>query len=224
MGATVGGGDHVVGGLYRGSAEFGDRQCGSGTVDPGCGATSRDRPPKSSGAFAARPRRRWCAVSWVLIGEAGKLVHYSYPVTAAGIQAVMPSGNFDLVRLHQHPDLFGFVDDSGHLLGLPPNDVGSCVLVEFGAAAYAYAGPIVIGGWQEPDDTSEIRDLTLPQLASIAATHMGVRLALAGFDATWLRLDAPSLRQYAAWVNDSPTPEIQLVVSGAKPAPMREAT
>lgn len=150
-------------------------------------------------------------MSWFVITDTGELVHHPEPVDALQINAVMPTGWWQPIRLRVHDDLYAFVDESGHMVGLARNDVGSCVLVELGAMAYAYAGPVVITGWCEPSDSTEIRDLTDTQVAAIVAVHREVRNALAGRDAVGLRLEAAALRSYAEWVAVSPVPLMRVV-------------
>lgn len=142
----------------------------------------------------------------VVITPEGEFTHYrEQPVTSDGVRAIMPGGYFDLVRLRHHPDLYAGVDGDGHLLGLPRNPVGSCVLRALGASAYAYCGPVVITGWSEPDDAVEWRDLTELQVAWLAALFSGIKATLDGESVQWLTVDADGLREYAEWVESSPS-------------------
>jgi hypothetical protein len=149
-------------------------------------------------------------VSLVVISPEGEFTHYLEPVTSDGVQAFLPGGYFDLVRLPRHPDLYAAVDADGHPLGLPRNPVGSCLLLALGASAYAYCGPVIITGWHEPDDTSEWRDLTDLQLATLAAMFSGIKATLAGEPPAWMRVDADGLRDYAAWVDSAPPPGLHV--------------
>jgi hypothetical protein len=158
-------------------------------------------------------------VSYIVIDSDGQLHHHTARVTAEAIRAEMPSQHFDLVRLRREPNLFGFVDDSGHLIGLPRNPAGSCVLVALGASPHAYCGPVVITGWSEPDESSELRDLDPDQRYRVTQLHSSVDRVLAGdvdvLDDRWV-LDSPQILAYADWVRDSPPPVTTVIPLGGE--------
>ncbi len=86
-----------------------------------------------------------------------------------------------MVSLHPASRMRGYVNDEGHVRGLPRNVTGSCVLVALGAATHPYAGPVVITGWEDTHGmTSEIRDLTERQVFALGALHAAVHAMLAG--------------------------------------------
>lgn len=138
--------------------------------------------------------------------------------TREAVNAVMPGGWWDMVRLHLRPDLFGFVDDSGHVTGLPRNPVGAVMLAYLGANAIGnpYAGPVVITGWQEPSDGSEIRDLTGAQVEFLRERHAQLSDVLAGGE-LWFSPDhREGIRQYAEFVRTAPSPETVIITDPAE--------
>ena len=119
---------------------------------------------------------------------------------------------FDIVRLSREVLAGAFVNDCGHLNGLPRNVMGSLILVGLGATALPYAGPVVITGWDPtPGDTSEVRDLTDEQVTALADVHVDLRrcMGLAGGEPTpatarWWAVDGAG---YAEFVRTAPAPQ-----------------
>lgn len=101
----------------------------------------------------------------------------------------------------------GWVNDCGHLDGLPRNVVGSCLLAAVGASVMPYAGPVVVTGWH-PD--REIVALTGEQRAAMELMHSDIRRLL-GLDGGEVSDQAPArwrqaMVRVAEIVVTAPTP------------------
>lgn len=155
-------------------------------------------------------------MSFLVIDTNGALSHRTEKVGRDTINGVMPGGWFDLVRLPKDRSLYGFVDDSGHINGLPRNPVGSAMLVALGAPAYPYAGPVVITGWQEPDEATELRDLTAEQVQRLTGMHRHIGEYLEGREPRDERQFAQHVRAYVEWVKTADAPPVTVMELGER--------
>lgn len=157
-------------------------------------------------------------MTFALIDTDGTLTIRPEHATRETINAAMPGGWFDMVRLHVAPDLFGFVDDSGHINGLPRNPLGALMLAYLGAnaAGNPYAGPVVITGWCEPSDSSEIRDLTPAQVAFLTERHGQLSDVLAGSERWFSPEQRAEMLAYADFVAHGETPESVVITDSAE--------
>lgn len=157
-------------------------------------------------------------MTFALIDTDGTLTFRSEPANRETVNAVMPGGWWDMVRLHLFPELFGFVDDAGHVTGLPRNPVGAVVLAYLGANAMGnpYAGPVVITGWREPSNDSEIRDLTPEQVEFLRERHAQLSDVLAGGERWFSPEQRAEIRGYAEFVGTGATPESVTITDPAE--------
>ena len=104
----------------------------------------------------------------------------------------------------------GFVNDVGHLAGLPRNVVGSLLLWCCSANQQPYAGPVVITGWDDYGHDTEIVPLRADVREALQALHADIQAILAGRPPSpecspgW----AAEVHRAAAFVVDAPTPTI----------------
>jgi hypothetical protein len=154
------------------------------------------------------------------------------PTTAdlAAVNDAVGEPGMAIVRLHEQHNLMGFVNDTGHMIGLERNVPGSLILVALGAGMQPYAGPVVITGWDwtaTARDRSEICDLTDTTIfrlgviaAAVQATICDDRRALPG--SIWKHAGAilgvgfpadmaDRMRNYATLVHTAPTPQIEIL-------------
>jgi len=118
-----------------------------------------------------------------------------------------------------------FVNDVGHLSGLPRNVVGTCLLASVVARRCRWttplAGPIVITGWVDepwPSEEPETRSLTNEQVSMLRLVHADLRVLL-GLDEGDLSEDAQPgwqqlMRELADFTAAAPAPTIQVLTGG----------
>ena len=145
------------------------------------------------------------------------------PASLAVVNELVGEPGMAIVRLHPALAMCGFVNDSGHVNGLPRNVLGSLMLVALGAGMSPYAGPVVITGWEDTHgQSSEIRDLTAAQVAQLEMVHAAVVPTMAGGIGRWaavgeaLGTDFPvdmqeRMLRYAATIETAPTPQIEVL-------------
>jgi cytochrome b len=141
-------------------------------------------------------------MTYAVIDVDGVLTIHSDPLAHDTINKVMPSGWWEMVRVKDR-NLMAFVDESGVLTRQPRNPVGSVMLAVMGAATYAYAGPVVLAGWEEvlsfDDEGTEIRDLSESQVDRMTELHKWLNQILAGDD-LGMPHQAAEVRKHAEWV------------------------
>lgn len=137
---------------------------------------------------------------FAVVDTDGQLEWHSEAVTLESVNGVLPSGCFSLVRLRAQPHMYGAVDDTGIVAGLPRNPVGSVLIAILGGPSYAYAGPVVVTGWQEPDEVSEFRSLSIGQVAKLTWLHGLITGAIANREVDLAPEDAEEIRVHANWV------------------------
>lgn len=116
-------------------------------------------------------------MSFVTIDVDGTFTVHAAAPTSETIREHV-AGWWDMVRLpYPVGRMRAFVNDDGHLVGLPRNIVGSLLLIACGAGHQPYAGTIVITGW---DDDTEIEPLDGPNLHVVQELHRDLTAALAG--------------------------------------------
>jgi hypothetical protein len=159
----------------------------------------------------------------IVIDPAGELTTIDEPATDDAIRAAV--GDFALIRLHGEPNMYAFVNDDGHPLGLDRNPIGACVLVSLGARPNPYVGPIAITGWDEPAEDTEIRDLSTTQAAFVRNLHGYVLRALAGEEVNFVGAESWStnIRAYAQRVRKAPTPQLTVLSFGELADPQAAA-
>ena len=148
-------------------------------------------------------------MTYVVIAADGGLSMKSRPTVSENINNEMPTGWWEMVRV-QDQNLMAFVDESGLLVNLPRNPIGSVMLALLGAATYAYAGPVVLTGWEEietlDDDGTELRDLHPSQVGRIQQLYLWVMAMLDGDD-LGMPKQAAEVRKHAKWVETLVDPD-----------------
>lgn len=126
--------------------------------------------------------------------------------------AVGPEG-FDLVRMYDEPAMYAYVNDSGLLLPARyrRNPVGACVIALCGARQGIYAGPIVITGWDEDGQPTEMCDLNVDQVEHLSRLHRTVLKGLRGEIRRVGPAPAEELRAYARHVEYGTPPGVEIV-------------
>jgi hypothetical protein len=121
-------------------------------------------------------------VSYVVITADGELLVRERRADLAAVNEEVGEPGCEQVRLHRTRQFFGFVNDAGLVLSppLPRNPVGACILASLGSGAHIYAGPVVITGWEERSELSEIRDLAPHLIAFLRHLHGQVSTSLNG--------------------------------------------
>lgn len=156
---------------------------------------------------------------YVVINPEGELAAVDEPATAEAIRKAVGPAGFDLVRLYGEPGLYAYVNDDGYSLGLPRNPAGACVIASLGAKPYVYVGPVVITGWEEPSDGTEIRDLTGAQVDLIRELHDHVSRALGGESVRFVGAEnwSDQMAGYAEHVRTGPLPTLTFETLGVLP-------
>lgn len=91
------------------------------------------------------------------------------------------------------------------------NVVGSCVLVTMAAGQMAYAGPLVITGYNPRSTSGAPLDLTVGQVEILTNIHTAVRSVLAGEPPTSPNMPpgwAAAIVQFAEFVRDGGPPRM----------------
>lgn len=131
-------------------------------------------------------------MSYLVIDNDGRLHHRTQQPSSTLINREVGEPGRAMVRTggpYQHASkAMGWVNDCGHLDGLPRNVVGSCLLASLGASVMPYAGPVVVTGWHPH---AEIVALTGEQVAGMVLMHSDIRRLL-GLDEGKLSGQAPA--------------------------------
>ncbi|MEU7174691.1 MULTISPECIES: DUF3846 domain-containing protein [Micromonospora] len=150
-------------------------------------------------------------MTYLVIDPDGALHVRDRPPTLDAINAEVGDGGTDRVPLGVNAR--GFVNDVGHLAGLPRNVVGSLLLMCCGAAHQPYAGPVVVVGWDRHAwDGVEIRSLPPEVLEALRGLHTDIRTVVDGgvprnrCDPLWVA----QVREAAAFVAVADTPTITI--------------
>lgn len=148
---------------------------------------------------------------YAVIDTDGALTVHPAPADSEAIRAAV-GGWFDLVRLKGNGNLFAFVNDTGHVTDppLPRNPIGSAVLVLLGGTSMAYAGPVVITGWDEHGEPTEVTDLSVMGRTTVELAHGTAKAVHDGRSVAggpWSGSDDwEALADYMRWVVASPPP------------------
>ena len=152
-------------------------------------------------------------MSFIVIDNNGALHVRDTAPTSAAITREVGEPGWDMVRTAGRT--CGFVNDSGHLVGMPRNLVGSCLLASIGAHPMPYAGPVVITGW-DPHD--ELVPLEPEQVAGQQRIHADIRIVLGLDQGTPSGLAAErwqrAMGKVAELVRDAPTPTVIFLSPG----------
>lgn len=153
-------------------------------------------------------------MTYLVIDTDGVLHERDEHPTAAVVEREVGPEGWDTVPLRQHPNLYGWVNDCGHLSPqrYPRNVVGSCVLACFGGSQQPYAGPVVVTGWDPQSAGPEIRPLAPDLARAVRNVHRDVSAALAGQDPAHLPPGwAETVRRFAEHVRTAPAPTITVL-------------
>lgn len=154
-------------------------------------------------------------MTFVVISTDGVLDVAPAPADLGAVDRTVGPEGADRVRLGV-PGVIGHVNDCGHVNGMPRNVVGSCVLATLGAVQYPYAGPVVITGWRDAGEDSEITDLNRRDVAMVEAIHHDVLIALGLIQGTHSGGEAwaAAIREYAETVRTAPAPRLTFLDGG----------
>lgn len=151
-------------------------------------------------------------MSYIVVDVDGQMHVRDTQPTLDAIRREVGEPGFDQIRLRVPGR--GFVNDVGHVQGLPRNVVGSVLLLVCGAAELPYAGPVVVTGWDRHAWESEVLPLRPDVLDALRDLHTDIRHALdgdqaAGTECRWCTPEwQAEVRRAAIWMTAAPTPTL----------------